>query len=303
MGGNVRDVELGSLIKGFSLKDSVLRIDCPKMDAPLVIFIKDRQVVSVFYRDIPVKNLLEMLDILTLAFYCEDATFSLEAPDYENPSVREGFKESFFMDPQHLVIWVASFKDELSKVSEDLLGSLKNKRIRMLPEKAKDVKGDLEASFLLMAVAPLMRGTTLEELYSQLPISERSVNLFVEKLLKMGVLVVDEGEIKESRGEVVVLMEGLDPDLEKTVFESLKGMGLSPKKVSRKRKLPNADLYIVDIGGKGFLWANSVYGTRADRTILIGSEDIRPSRFLYLKKPVSVSDLSKAIGTLLLTHP
>lgn len=291
--GDVRDLDIPLLISTATFRRGVIEVDCPSMGTVMLYF-QDGKVVSVVRNGEILENLLEVLDTLIGIMECRDGTFFMENLDGEDVEIPEilGF------DANQLMLWVSSLRDE---INHRRTGLTDGDFLRLIPERAKGVKDNLDAAFLLLSMGELVRGTTLGDLKRSLSLRSSTVDYFVSRLVAEGVLSVErEGKRKGREAKPVkVYILADDEEVKRTVEVVLKGMGYSPEFVEGGDPQPGMDLYVADLNGKGFLWANSLFGPFASRTVLVGTEDLKPARFAYVRKPLNAYALRSAFERIL----
>ncbi len=297
--GDVRDLDIPLLLSTTTFSRGVIEVDCPPLGTVMIYF-QHGKVIAVARNGEFLENLLEVLDTILSVIRCRNGTFMMESLDDTEVNV----PGTVSIDANHLMLWISSLIDEINNRS---LFISDGTPLKLVPGKAKGVKDELAAAFLLLAMEYLVKGTTLRELRRNLPIRDDTLEYFVSRLMKEGVIVAYEGKSRPSesvesrpaeRREVKPLKVFLstdDPQVRDTVIGVLTDMGYAPEVIDEGLPVPDADLYIGDLNGKGFLWAGSLFGPFASRTVLIGSEDLKPARFVYLRKPIDPEKLREAI--------
>ncbi len=291
--GDIKDLDLPLLINTATFGKGVIEVECPPLGTILIYF-QNGKIVSILRNGESLENLLEIVDTTLSLIRCHSGTFlmeNLDGTDVEIPVTME-------MDVNQLTLWVSSLIDEIRHRTKPVPDDA---TLRLVPEEAKKVSDPFNAAFLLLAMKPLANGTTLKELRKSLPLRDDTLEYFVGRLMEMGVIEVVEERPEptqtESRGKIKVFFKA-DGEEREVVLKVLRSMGYEVE-VQEGSPPPDAQLYVVDLNGKGFLWANSLFGLYAPRTLLIGSEDIKPARFRYLRKPLKEEEVREALESLL----
>ncbi|NPA79709.1 MAG: hypothetical protein GXO29_01480 [Thermotogae bacterium] len=282
--GDIRDLDLSLLIGTASFRKGVVEISCPPLDSVRIYF-GSGMILSVVRNGEVLGNILEVLDTLISVMRCRNGTFVMENLEGTDVEIPRGVS----IDVDQATLWVSSLLDEMRHYTLNLPQDVP---LRVIPERAKSVKDTLEAAFLLMAMDELVKGATLKELRQRLPLRDDTIEYFVSRLLREGVL-----EFVKDRKKVKVVVDA-DDDVKSAVVSVLSSLGYEAEILSNGRRT-DAHLYVVDTDGRGFLWANSNYGNLTSRTILVGSSDIRSCRFRYIKKPVDIDALRRAVKEIL----
>ena len=295
--GNVRDLDIPLLLSTATFRRGVIEVECPPLGTVMIYF-QHGKIITVARNGEFLNNLLEVLDTILSVIKCRNGTFMMESLDDTDVNV----PETVSIDANQLLLWISSLIDEINNRS---LTISDDTPLKLVPGKAKDVKDDLIAAFLLLTMEYLVKGTTLRELRKSLPIRDDTLEYFISRLMKSGIIAVSEEKSHPSeegrpaeRKEITPLKVFLstdDPRIRDMVIGVLTDMGYAPELVEEGLPVPDADLYVGDLNGKGFLWAGSLFGPFASRTVLIGSEDLKPARFVYLRKPIDPEKLREAI--------
>ncbi|GEM_PF-6816101 len=291
--GDIKDLDMPLLINTATFGKGVIEVECPPLGRILIYF-RNGKIVSIIRNGEMIENLLEIVDTTLSLIRCRNGTFlmeNLDGTDVEVPTTMD-------MDVNQLTLWVSSLIDEIKHHTRTLPDDAK---LRLVPEKAKKISDPFNSAFLLLAVKPLASGTTLKDLRKNLPLRDDTLEYFVGRLVDMGVIEVVKEESEkpqvENRGRIKVFFMA-DGKEREVVLKVLRSMGYEVE-AHEGDLSPDANLYVVDLNGKGFLWANSLFGLYASRTLLIGSEDIKPARFIYLKKPLKEEEVREALESLL----
>jgi len=294
--GDVRDLDIPLLLSTATFKRGVIEVECPPLGT-FMIYFQHGRVITIARNGEFLENLLEVLDAILSVIKCRNGSFMMESLDDTDVNV----PETVSIDANQLMLWISSLIDEINNRS---LSISDDTRLKLVPGKAKGVKDELAAAFLLLAMEYLVKGTTLRELRKSLPIRDDTLEYLVSRLINEGIIVVseevsppEEKQPAERKGSVPVkvFLRTDDPEVRDTVIGVLTDMGYLPEVVETGTPVPDADLYVGDLNGRGFLWANSLFGPFASRTVLVGSEDLKPARFVYLRKPIDPEKLREAI--------
>lgn len=296
--GDIKDLDLPLLINTAAFRRGVVEVECPPLGTVLIYF-RDGKVVSIVRNGELLENLLEILDTVLSLVRCRSGTFLMENLDDTDVEI----PESISIDANQFTLLISSLIDEIEHRPE---GPPDDLILRLVTERAKNVRDPLDAAFLLLAMEYLVRGTTLRELRRNLPIRDDTLEYFVARLLERGLIEVVEDKAPETRAErtdlkgtVKVFLRAED-DVRRTVLKVLRDMGYEAE-VYEGEPTPDARIYVVDLNGKGFLWANALFGPYASRTLLIGSEELKPTRFRYIRKPLNEEEVRRALEELLST--
>ncbi len=289
--GDIRDLDLVSLISTAAFRTGVIDVTCEPLGS-VVIYFKDGKIISVLRNGEILENFVEILDTFITLIRCRKGTFmmeNLEEADVEIP-------KTLSIDANHLILWVSSLIDEINSTQ---LGVDDDTFVRINVGEAKKLSDTLDISFTLLVIPYLVHGITVRELRKLVPLRDDLLDYFLAKLIGKGVIEV--AERKPEQRSIRVYIDVPDENLSSLILSELRKRGYEPQtNLDGKIKDPyEAQILFVDITGRGFLWANTLYGPYASRTVLIGKEELKPKRFFYLKKEhLNGEALSKILETL-----